>query len=67
MGTPGSAVHVLGRGSMDSRGAVCLRTVGDVGLLPVVTAQLWGQGGITGWACPPLPLVLAAVPGSPEL
>lgn len=68
METLGSVVHVLGRAWMDSKGAVCFKDVSRARwALPGTTPQPWGQGEITGQAYPPLPLVLATVPGSPEL
>lgn len=62
--TLGSPVHVLGRAGRIPR--VQFKDGRRCQAFPGAT-QLWGQDVITGQAYPPLPLVLAAVPGSPEL
>lgn len=67
-GDPGKCCPCLGEG-LDGfqRSSLFNKDGRGCQALPGATPQLWGQGGITGQAYPRLPLVLAAVPGSPEL
>lgn len=66
-GDPGKCCPCLGEGLDGFQGSSLFKDGRGRQALPGATPQPWGQGGITGQALPPLPLVLAAVPGSHEL